>query len=190
VRGAGLSANVRSKISTACFFRFNQDLIRGSYYNFVTEDLWHFDNPGDQEVLSPMQAPVAIFDSDSYSATDNLPENVALTSPIFDTRGIAFGSSSIVIDWDQSFVEGYEAKIFVEVWTGHSWAEVYSETATTFNPDHQMIDITCKDAVLLACLRACVRACLRACVRVCVRACVFASHTRDDSVGVQPRSRR
>jgi hypothetical protein len=90
----------------------NQDLIRGSYYNFVTEDLWRFDNPGEQELVYPIKGPSAIFDSDAYSSTDNLPENVALTSPIFDTRGVNFDSSSIVVDWDQYFVEGYEAKIF------------------------------------------------------------------------------
>lgn len=120
----------------------NQDLIRGSYYNFVTEDLWRFDNPGEQELTYPIKAPSAIFDSDAYSSTDNLPENVALTSPIFDTRGVNFESTSIVVDWDQYFVEGYEAKIFVEVWNGASWVEIYSETATTFNPDHQLVDIT------------------------------------------------
>lgn len=76
------------------------------------------------------------------SSTDNLPENVALTSPIFDTRGLNFEQTSVVVDWDQYFVEGYEAKIFVEVWNGHSWVEIYSETATTFNPDHQLVDIT------------------------------------------------
>jgi hypothetical protein len=71
-----------------------------------------------------------------------LPENVALTSPVFDVRGLDFATTSIVIDWDQYFVEGYEAKIFVEVWNGRSWVEIYSETATTFNPDHQIVDVT------------------------------------------------
>lgn len=83
-----------------------------------------------------------VFDSDAYSSTDNLPENVALTSPVFDVRGLDFATTSVVVDWDQYFVEGYEAKIFVEVWNGRSWMEIYSETATTFNPDHQIVDIT------------------------------------------------
>jgi hypothetical protein len=120
----------------------NVDLIKGAYYNLAASDLWRCDNPGDQVVNEPISAPFAIFDSDATSSSDNSPENSALASPVFDTRGVDFDHSAIVLDFDQYFVGGYEAKIYVEVWNGDDWHAVYKETSTTFNPDHQVIDIT------------------------------------------------
>ena len=101
-------------------------------------DLWHFDNPGDQTLNSPITSPAAIFDSD-WLGNDGNPEDVALESPSFD----ASASTSVFVDWDEYFYAAAGGGAHVDVFDGSAWVmDVYSSTTTSTNPAHQSIDIS------------------------------------------------
>ncbi len=112
---------------------WNQNIIAGEQ----GVDLWHFGDPLDL-TFAPMSAPVAVFNSYQYS-DNNLPENVALESPGFSAQS----GESVLLELDQYFRGGAGGEIFIEVWDGNMWLEVFSSTTTSQgNPQHIIIDIT------------------------------------------------
>lgn len=95
---------------------WTQNIISG-----VSSDTWRFNNPGSRSTASPIAGQFAIFDSDNYSSGGG-SENVALESPSFNTTG----SSTILLDFDHQFRHGWGGIIYVEVWNGSSWNQVFS----------------------------------------------------------------
>ncbi|MCB0837386.1 MAG: T9SS type A sorting domain-containing protein [Bacteroidetes bacterium] len=101
-------------------------------------DLWRFDNPGGQALISPISTPAAIFDSD-FLSDNNLPENVLLESPVFD----ASGASVVTLSFDHFFQSGFGGAYFVEVSNGTIWDTVLAGSSlSTNNPQHEMLDIS------------------------------------------------
>ncbi|MFH1321538.1 MAG: T9SS type A sorting domain-containing protein [Bacteroidota bacterium] len=100
-------------------------------------DLWHFDNPGSRTLNPPITSPAAIFDSDNYS-NNAMSENVGLESPAFD----ASLSTMVYLEWDEYFNGGIGAQIYVEVFDGIAWNQVYYANASTSDPNHNSIDIS------------------------------------------------
>jgi hypothetical protein len=102
-------------------------------------NVWRFNNPGGRTLTLPISDPAAIFDSDEYGS-DDIPEDAALETPLFDASVI---TNPIFLSFDQYFDADYGGAIFVEVWNGSSWIEVYSSFSTSNNdPEHIQLDIT------------------------------------------------
>lgn len=102
-------------------------------------NIWEFDNPGGRNLTMPISDPAAIFDSDNYGS-DALPEDCALETPLFDA---SVTSNPIYLSFDQYFDADFGGQIYVEVWNGSAWVEVYSSFVTSANdPEHILIDIT------------------------------------------------
>ncbi|MEL6634006.1 MAG: PKD domain-containing protein [Bacteroidota bacterium] len=104
-------------------------------------DEWRFDNPGSLSVGSPVSDPFAVFDSDDYSSGGG-PENVALESPPFDASAF----TTISLEFDHFFLEGFGGEYNVEVFDGTSWVSVLSGTTSTTNPQSDSIDISAQVA--------------------------------------------
>ncbi len=100
-------------------------------------DLWHFDNPGLQEVLYPVTEPFAIFDSEHLSA-NGTPENVALETPLFD----ASLSNFILLNFHHRFEPGTGGQGKVEAYDGSTWQSIATFTASTLNPESEILDLS------------------------------------------------
>ena len=88
-------------------------------------DLWRFDNPGERDLIAPIVEPAAIFDSDAVS-DNGQPELVSLDSPTFDASGHAY--VGLRFDHYFSSTAGDNNFIYVDVYDGSDWHEVYSST--------------------------------------------------------------
>lgn len=106
-------------------------------------DLWSFNNPGSRILNTPLSSPAAIFDSDNYS-NNSLPEDVALQSPVFST----LGQNTIFLKFDHYFRSISPSAYFVEVFDGSSWTTVLSGTASTANPQPELINVSAQVANL------------------------------------------
>lgn len=95
----------------------------------TTNHKWLFNNPGLWTIGSPISSPFAIFDSDYLGNNfgSGGAEIVALESPAVNTTG----SPVVKLKWDQQFRCGYDGEIYVDVYDGSSWNQVYSNTTTT-----------------------------------------------------------
>ena len=102
-------------------------------------DIWRFDNPGERDLIAPIAHPAAIFDSDAVS-DNGQPELVSLDSPTFDARGHSY----IGISFDHYFsaTDGENNYIYVDVYDGAQWHEVYASGQSSLNPDHLLIDVS------------------------------------------------
>lgn len=105
-------------------------------------DTWRFNNPGSRSTSTPISGQFAIFDSDDYSSSGS-SENVALESPSFNTTGY----SVVTLEFDQQFKHGWGGIIYVEVWDGSSWNQVYSVnggsgSSSSFTTNSQSINIS------------------------------------------------
>ncbi|MFZ4463912.1 MAG: hypothetical protein ACOYN5_08690, partial [Bacteroidales bacterium] len=103
----------------------------------TTNDLWHFDNPGDRVVNFPVTAPFAVFDADTVSGNGQA-EKSGLESPFFD----ASISDFILLLFDQSFVSVNGAAAIVEAFNGTDWTEVKRFTSSTANSISEVVDIS------------------------------------------------
>jgi hypothetical protein len=96
-------------------------------------DQWRFDNPGDRTLPSFLTEPVAIFDSDNVSNND-LKENVALVSPVFD----ASGSAQVYLKFDQQYLglldPDFGSTGYVEVYDGKAWQTVATQVDDAIAP--------------------------------------------------------
>ncbi len=100
--------------------------------------LWVFNNPGDRELLVPIDYPAAIFDSD-YLSAEGMTEEAVLESPTFDA---SHPNDYFILEFDHTFVQNLEnAKIMVEVYNGAIWQELYSDTVGV-GFEHVMMDMT------------------------------------------------
>lgn len=104
-------------------------------------DRWVFDNPASRPIADLLTGPFAIYDSDFFS-NDNLAENVAFTSPTFDTSG----ASTLFLQFDQEYQglvdPDYGSKAFVEIYDGATWQPVYVSEADEPVIGPQIIDIS------------------------------------------------
>jgi Ca2+-binding RTX toxin-like protein len=86
-------------------------------------DQWRFDNPGSRSLPDFLTNPAAIFDSDFLSNND-LPENVALVSPVFD----ASKETQVFLELKQQYLglidPDYGSEGFIEVYNGQTWQPV------------------------------------------------------------------
>ena len=73
-------------------------------------DVWHFDNPRNRTVNSPIVSNFAIFDSDNYS-NNSLAEEVYLTSPVFD----ATTTDDIYLELDHMWNHGIARPVLTQV---------------------------------------------------------------------------
>lgn len=102
-------------------------------------NVWEFNNPGGRDLTMPISDPAAIFDSDNYGS-DGISEDCALETPLFDASTT---SNPIFLSFDQFFNADYGGQLYVEVWNGNAWIEVYSSFTTSNNdPEHILLDIT------------------------------------------------
>ena len=102
-------------------------------------NVWEFDNPGGRDLTLPISDPAAIFDSDNYG-DDGFAEDCALETPLFD---VSAATNPIFLSFDQYFDADFGGAIFVEVWNGSAWVEVYSSFSTTNGTsEHLLLDIT------------------------------------------------
>lgn len=102
-------------------------------------NVWEFNNPGGRTLTMPISDPAAIFDSDNYGS-DGIPEDCALETPLFDASAT---SNPIFLSFDQYFDADYGGQLYVEVWNGSAWVQVYSSFTTSANdPEHILLDIT------------------------------------------------
>nr|WP_248277879.1 M14 family metallopeptidase [Brasilonema sp. UFV-L1] len=110
-----------------------------------TTDIWRFDNPGGRtEFEEFLSNPFAIYDSD-FLSKDNVAENIALVSPVFD----ASSASQIFLKFDQDY-QGVTtsnspenaSKAFVEVYNGSEWQSVYSLVEIDSAVGSQILDIS------------------------------------------------
>lgn len=109
-----------------------------------TTDAWRFDNPGNRSGFDePLTDPIAIYDSD-FLSDDNVPENIAFESPVFD----ASDESTVFLKFDQDYrgISGPEnaSEAFVEVYNGTDWETVYSTVDDADNS--QTLDISAQAA--------------------------------------------
>jgi len=102
-------------------------------------DQWHFDNPGQREIKSPLTEPVAIFDS-AYLSNNDQPEDVALESAPINAQAAGY----VGLLFDHYFREswGSNNEVWVQVYNGSDWQTVYNTTTESPNPDHQLLDIS------------------------------------------------
>ncbi len=100
-------------------------------------DVWHFDNPGGQDVGFPIVAPFAIFDAGAYS-NDNQSEQVALESPSFD----ASISNFIMLEFDHKYVKGTESTCKIQAFNGTDWVDVIVYTNSISDVTHAIVDIS------------------------------------------------
>ncbi|MEL6844979.1 MAG: hypothetical protein AAFP02_17365, partial [Bacteroidota bacterium] len=98
---------------------------------------WTFDNPGARTLNAPITDPAAIFDSDNLG-NDAIAEDVALESPIFDASGVTV----VTLSFDHYFRGGFGGAYDVEVNDGNGWVSVLSGTASTTDPQSEMIDVS------------------------------------------------
>lgn len=102
-------------------------------------NVWEFDNPGGRDLTLPISDPAAIFDSDNYGS-DGITEDCALETPLFDA---SVGTNPIYLSFDQYFDSDFGGSIYVEVWNGSAWVEVYSSFSTTVGTsEHLLLDVT------------------------------------------------
>ncbi len=100
-------------------------------------DLWHFDNPGMQEVLFPVTEPFAIFDSE-HSSANGAPETVALETPLFD----ASLSNFILLNFHHRFEPGSGGQGKVEAYDGNAWQQITTFTTSSLNPESEILDLS------------------------------------------------
>jgi hypothetical protein len=96
-------------------------------------DQWRFDNPGDRTLPNFFADPVAIFDSDNVS-NNNLKENVALVSPVFD----ATNTPQVYLKFDQEYLgladPDFGSTGYVEVYDGQAWQSVATQVEDAIAP--------------------------------------------------------
>lgn len=104
-------------------------------------DLWHFDNPGGQNIPLPMVQPFAMFDAGSLSR-DNGPEKVALQTRPFD----ASISNYFLLMFDHVFSPGVGELASVEANLGGGWRHIVTFDEEISNPRYDILDISPTDA--------------------------------------------
>jgi PKD repeat protein len=121
---------------------WTNNIIQGS----ASVDFWRFGvngqshsvgNPSGRLASAPVNGMMAIFDADATSGGIT-PENVAFESPSVNTTG----SNVVKLKWDQHYQNAYAsgAGIFVEVFNGTTWVQVYTANAQAINS--QDIDVS------------------------------------------------
>jgi len=101
------------------------------------QDMWHFDNPGNQQIGFPIIAPFAIFDAGSYS-NNNQQEQVSLETPAFD----ASISNFIILEFDHVFSHGAGSSCKIQAFNGQIWQDVITYNNSIPNATHAMVDIS------------------------------------------------
>ena len=84
----------------------------GEAYGFTTGNTFLYD-------IADFSGNYAIFNSDAYG-NDNLAENAALESPVFDCTGL----SVVKLSYKHFILADYGGEGYVEVYNGTSWVEV------------------------------------------------------------------
>ncbi len=107
-------------------------LISGS-----TSDIWHFDNPGNQDIAYPIIAPFAIFDAGYYSNNFQV-EEVALQSPSFD----ASISNFIFLEFDHTYISGNGSSVKIQAFNGTDWFDVKVYNTDILDVTHAIVDIS------------------------------------------------
>lgn len=106
-------------------------------------DEWRYDNPGGRNVLPPLGAPFAIFNSDTLSRLGG-PEDVALESPTFNTAA----NSTVTLTMDHFFKGDSGGRATIEVFNGTAWLSVWDSVHSTPNPESLELDISAQVAGL------------------------------------------
>lgn len=104
----------------------------------TSNDLWHFDNPGNRSYTFPFSTPFAVFDASAVSG-GNGTEGSVLTSPQFNSSAASY----CLLIFDHQFESGVGATAFVEFFNGISWVTVSTISSTTIPSEvHQIVDLT------------------------------------------------
>ncbi len=103
----------------------------------VTNDKWHFDNPGNRSFNYPITIPFAIFDSETYSITGG-NEIVYLTSPSVD----ASSNNHIYLFFDYLFKKTPSNQGVVEVFNGSTWNQVFTIDSNITVVKTEVVDIS------------------------------------------------
>jgi len=103
----------------------------------VANDLWHFDNPGNQNVGFPIVAPFAIFDAAAVS-DNGQSEEVALETPSFD----ASVSNYIILEFDHTYIPGNNSLCKIQAYNGTDWFDVITYDNSISEITHEIVDIS------------------------------------------------
>ncbi|MAC95923.1 MAG: hypothetical protein CMC96_10505 [Flavobacteriales bacterium] len=99
------------------------------------DSIWRFDNPNPRPLNAPIAHPAAILDSDYFGP--NASQDAYLISPPFD----ASADSVVILEFDHYYRHaGSTAE--VQVFDSLTWQTVATYTASTADPQHEVIDIS------------------------------------------------
>jgi gliding motility-associated-like protein len=103
----------------------------------ITNDKWHFDNPGNRIYNYPITVPFAIFDSENYSISGG-NEIVSLNSPTVD----ASSNNHIYLFFDYLFKKTPTNQGIVEVFNGSTWNQVFTIDSNVTVVRTEVVDIS------------------------------------------------
>lgn len=99
------------------------------------DSIWRFDNPDNRGFVTPITHPAAILDSDWMGAGNS--QDAYLVSPPFN----ASTDSVVILEFDHYYRHtGSTAE--VQVFDSLTWQTVATYTASTADPEHEVIDIS------------------------------------------------